>query len=249
MGSIDITINWQVFEKACLVGASYSTTGGVLEPHVTGPNLTNTAHRYYSLDDLCIKTDLVSLDRSYVSMLQGMVSSSPVGLPIPYSSYAVLARGFTNAGSNSIYLSKGVSYMKRLFLGFRNMNHASNQYVCKSQYKFADAFRMFQAEVGGRLIPEHPIRDITTAYQELQKTCGNYVAGGGLLDRHNYFNIPNPLAHAPYCPGTTVTGVQAEPHGEPDQAFVLGLNFERSLGSGLLSGRHTCLTATAQAVC
>ena len=123
-----------------------------------------------------------------------------------------------------------------MFLGFRNMNHASNQYVCKSQYKFGDAFRMAQLEVGGRLLPEHPLRDQTSCYQELQKTCGNYVAGGGLLDRSNYFNIPNPLAQAPYCPQPNVAAMYADPHSEPDQVFVLGFNFERSLGSGLLSG-------------
>ena len=107
LGSIDVTINWAEFNKACLVTTGYlrdATTGIVT---VNGAAAVTPANSRYDIEDLTISCDMVDLDRTYVSLLSGLVSSSPSGIVIPYEDMATSVRSFQNSGQNSIYISKG----------------------------------------------------------------------------------------------------------------------------------------------
>jgi hypothetical protein len=106
LGSIDLTINWAEFNKACLVTTGYlrDATGVVT---VNGAAAVTPANSRYDIEDLTISCDMVDLDRTYVSLLSGLVSSSPQGIVLPYEDMATSVRSFQNSGQNSIYISKG----------------------------------------------------------------------------------------------------------------------------------------------
>jgi hypothetical protein len=241
LGSIDVTVQWAEFNKACIVGAAYNMgPNGEVTANTTA---VAPADQVYYIDDLCIHTDLVTLDPTYTKLLQGLVSSSSQGLVMPYESYSVMTRSFINSGTNSIYLNKGLSYLKRIFWGLRCQSHVNSQYTDKSQFRFADAHRAHQVEVGGRLFPENRVTDLATAYVELQKACDQQgsIDAGGLLDyktfcgRSLYAPIGN--TRMPYCPQENETAIVEGVHRQIPQAFITGQNFERALGSGgLLSG-------------
>lgn len=242
LGSLDITINWAAFEKACLVTTGYvrnATTGLVT---VNGAAAVTAENSKYDIEDLTISCDMVDLDRTYVSLLSGLVSSSPQGIVMPYEDVNTSTRSFTNGGSNSIYISKGVSYLNKLFWGLRCQAHVNNPYVDKSQFKFADAFRggSYQIEIGSKLYPENRVQDTATAFLELTKAVDsiqNYDQGG-LINNENYHGVVNgALTSAPYAPAAAVTAAQRHGFREQPQAFICAANLEKALGSsGVRSG-------------
>jgi hypothetical protein len=249
LGSIDITIGWAAFEKACLVGSTVQIADDNAKALAFENTAPNAANSRYNIDDLCIHTDLVSLDPTYVKLLQGVVSSSPQGLVIPYESYTTFNKSFTpSGGQDSLYISKGVSYLKRMFFGLRHVAHTTGAFVDKSQFKFADAHISHQTEVGGRLFPENRVTDLTTAYVELQKACDQQgsVDAGGILSFENYRGLHQGAVSDQTGPTTVpargsigVMAAGSQPHREIPQAFIMGQNFERALGSGgLLSGMN-----------
>jgi len=243
LGSIDITIQWAEFNKACIVGPAFNVgADGVVG---VGTTAVDAADQVYYINDLCIHTDLVTLDPTYTKLLQGLVSSSSQGLVMPYESYSIMTRSFINSGTNSIYLNKGLSYLKRIFWGMRAQNHVTSQYTDKSQFRFADAHRAHQVEVGGRLFPENRVTDLATAYVELQKACDQQgsIDAGGLLDYNTFCGrsiyAPVKNSRRPYCPRENETAINAYVQRQIPQAFINGQNFERALGSGgLLSGMN-----------
>ena len=127
----------------------------------------------------------------------------------------------------------------------RAQNHVTSQFTDKSQFRFADAHRAHQVEVGGRLFPENRVTDLATCYVELQKACDQQgsIDAGGLLDYKTFCGRslypPVKEARRPYCPRENETGINAYVHRQIPQAFINGQNFERALGSGgLLSGMN-----------
>ena len=259
LGSVDITIHWADFNKAMLINTGLArddTTGVVTDAAGTVAG----THRYYKLDDITVSCDVCSLDRTYVSLLSGLVSSSPAGITMPFEDMATSTRAFENGGQNSIYISKGVSYLKKLFWGLRCQKHVINPYVDKSQFKFADAFRggSYQVEIGSRLFPENRCLDSATAFLELTKatdSIGHYDQGG-VIDNENYHGIINGnLTHAPYVPGIDTDVAKLQCYRETPQAFICGQNLEKAMGAGVLSGLSLKLSglnaaqATMQMVC
>ena len=240
LGSIDITIQWANIDKACIFGQQFTVDA---DKDITVANTAIAAEdQYYQIDDLCVHTDLVTLDPTYTKLLQGLVSSSPQGLVMPYESYTTFNRSFRNSGGmDSIYLSKGVSYLKRMLWAIRPMQHVANRYVDKSNFKFADAHIAHQTEVGGRLFPENRVTDLATCYVELQKACDQQgsVDAGGIINEANYTGrYPGGATYQSfYIPEDSPAAPVTQPHRELPQCFIMGQNFERALGSGgLLSG-------------
>ncbi len=247
LGSIDVTINWAAFEKACLVSTGYerNAAGVVTATTDAGGGLgtsVSVENSKYNLDDLTISVDTCDLDKTYVSLLSGLVSSSAQGIVMPYSDIATSTRAFSNANTNSIYISKGLSYLNKLFFGLRSQKHVNNQFVDKSQFKFADAFRggSYQLEIGSKLFPETRVTDSATAYLELTKAVDsiqNYDQGG-VIDNESYHGVvTGALTAAPYAPPETVGAAHMHSMRETKQAFIMGQNLERAMGSsGVRSG-------------
>jgi len=238
LGSVDITIHWAEFSKAMLVKGVYArgSGGGV----TANANALNAANQYYKLDEITINCDTCSLDRTFVSLLSGLVSSSPAGITMPFEDMATSMRAFENTGANSIYISKGVSYLKKLFWGLRCQKHVNSMLVDKSQFKFADAFRggSYQLEIGSRLFPENRVQDTATAFVELTKavdSIGHYDQGGVIGDENYHGVINGSLTAPPYVPAATPV-LHINNFRETPQCFIMGQNLERAMGQGSLSG-------------
>ena len=242
LGSVDITIHWAEFNKAMLVhsGLVRGNDGIVADAAASLP--ADGSKDFYQLDDITISCDTCALDRTFVSLLSGLVSSSPAGITMPFEDMATSMKAFDNAGSNSIYISKGVSYLKKLFWGLRCQKHVNNRFVDKSQFKFADAFRggSYQVEIGSRLFPENRVQNTATAFVELTKavdSIGHYDQGGVINDE-NYHGVVNGSVTAPPYVPPILTPAAVHPHcyRETPQCFIMGQNLERAMGSGNLSG-------------
>jgi hypothetical protein len=240
LGSVDITIHWADFNKAMLVHSGLvrdAATGIVSNADVDlGANLD-----YYKLDDITVSCDTCALDRTFVSLLSGLVSSSPAGITMPFEDMATSVKSFDNAGTNSIYISKGVSYLKKLFWGLRSQKHVNNRFVDKSQFKFADAFRggSYQVEIGSRLFPENRVTSTSTAFVELTKavdSIGHFDQGGVINDECYHGVVNGTLTEAPYVPDPTAPVKHPHCYRETPQAFIMGQNLERAMGAGSLSG-------------
>ena len=247
LGSIDIHINFQQFEKACLIGAGFnrSETNGALSAEVASGSwgtdgvLKAPTSKYYQIDDITIKTDLVSLDRSYLSMLGSLISSSASGLTIGFDSHSNQQVAFMPSTENTIYLSRGYSYVCSAYFALRNQKIASNPYVCKSNYTHGDAFRSMQVEIGSKLYPSYPIRNTTDAYQALLVASDQHqhVDQGGLHTFSSYHCRANQfMTGVPVVPTGDEASVQLEPHRALNQTFTLGMNFSKSMGGTHLDG-------------
>jgi hypothetical protein len=249
LGSIDLHINFEQFEKACLIGAGFdrdAATGILLPEKASGTWGTDAVlttldptKKYYQIDDITIKTDLVSLDRSYLAMLGSLISSSASGLTIGFDSHSNQQVAFMPSTENTIYLSRGYSYVQSAYFAMRNQKIASNPYVCKSNYTHGDAFRSMQIEVGSKLYPSYPIRNTTDAYQALLVASDQHqhVDQGGLHTYSSYHCRPNQYQTAlDVVPTGDESAAVVEPHRAANQTFTLGMNFSKSMGGTHLDG-------------
>ena len=250
LGSIDLHISWQEFNKCCIVGKGFNRVAGVLTPETSDDTKTwgtdlplvadvPAADRYYSIDDVTIKASLVDLDRSYLSMLGALISSSASGLSIGFESHSNQQLSFTPVSENTIYQSRGFSYLKKAFFALRNQKIASNPYLVKSNYCFGDSFRSCQIEVGSKLYPQYPIRQTTDAYEQLLIASDqhNNVDQAGLHSYESYHCRPNQfMTDVPMIPSETQAEPLFEPHRAPNQTFNLGMSFEKTGGKNLIDG-------------
>lgn len=254
LGSLDIHINWEQFEKCCVIGAAFNRDAatGILAPEgvdtsktwgstTEADRLTLRAptDKYYAIDDITIKTDLVDLDRSYLAMLGSLISSSASGLSIGFESHSNQQVSFTPTAENTLYQSRGYSYLRRAYFALRNQKIASNPYLVKSNYCFGDAFRSLQCEVGSKLYPTYPIRSTTDAYQHLLIASDQHqnVDQGGLHTYESFHCRPNQFQTlVPVTPTATQSTPLLEPHRVPNQTFIMGMNFEKTGGKNLTDG-------------
>lgn len=257
LGSIDLHISWQEFNKCCIVGKGFNRVNGVLQPETSDAAKTGgwgstdvalalppaadvpAANRYYSIDDVTIKASLVDLDRSYLSMLGALISSSASGLSIGFESHSNQQLSFTPVSENTIYQSRGFSYLKKAFFALRNQKIASNPYLVKSNYCFGDSFRSCQIELGSKLYPQYPIRNTTDAYEQLLIASDqhNNVDQAGLHSYESFHCRPNQfMTDVPLIPSETQAEPLYEPHRAPNQTFNLGMSFEKTGGKNLIDG-------------
>lgn len=247
LGSLDIHINWEQFERCCVIAAGFNRDGtsGIMTPELesgtlgTDALLKDVTLKYYEIHDIVIKTDLIDLDRSYLAMLGSLISSSAAGLTIPYTSHSNQQVTFTPTAENTLYQSRGFSYLQKAFFAFRNAKVCSNPYLVKSNYCFGDSFRSFQAEVGSKLYPNAPIRSSCDAYQHLLIASDQHqsVDQGGLHTYESYNSRPNQFQTNVQTPVDPTQAVPLmEPHRAPNQTFCLGMNFEKAQGKHLTDG-------------
>jgi hypothetical protein len=217
-------------------------------------NAVNAAKRVYELRDIRIHTDLCDADPVFTMLITQMASQSATGLQIPFTSCVMQQKVISNAGRNTISINKGVSFLRSVVVAMRPLPLTNTPMRQKSNFMYGDTFQQYQMTIGNKLYPQNPISDTTESYVELLKSMGlhNNISSGSVLTKDIYTGrtdalrsvaggVANDSDHmslpgvAPVV-GSFSTTALADVDQQPKQQFLLGLNTEKVLQAGVLSG-------------
>ena len=174
----------------------------------------------WQISDVKAVCDIVHLD----SALQNSYAEHVLGgkaLPINYSTYISLLQGV--AGPNiSVNIARAVTRLNTVFVTLDNNTRGVGQGYNPGQQKVARDFNSFyhpmqgvydfdeeveyQLQIGGKMIPEYPVRSLSQAFYELKKALGIHGSA--------YHSISPSLKM--YC----------------DNHFIIGVNCEKILEAG-----------------
>ena len=266
LGALDIELTMNDYANCCFEGHVYkfANAGAANYPYnaldvraVDGTaldgNAVAAAKRVYELRDIRIHTDLCDADPVFTMLITQMSSQSATGLQIPFTSCVMQQKVISNAGRNTISINKGVSFLRSVVVAMRPLPLTNTPMRQKSNFMYGDTFSQYQMTIGNKLYPQNPISDTTESYVELLKSMGlhnNIASGsvltkdiytgrtdtlksvaGGVLDDTDRMSILGGTAGTPLAVGTLVDVDQ-----QHKQQFLLGLNTEKVLQAGVLSG-------------
>lgn len=266
LGALDIELTMNDYANCCFEGHVYkfANAGAANYPYnaldvraVDGTaldgNAVAAAKRVYELRDIRIHTDLCDADPVFTMLISQMASQSATGLQIPFTSCVMQQKVISNAGRNTISINKGVSFLRSVVVAMRPLPLTNTPMRQKSNFMYGDTFSQYQMTIGNKLYPQNPISDTTESYVELLKSMGlhnNIASGsvltkdiytgrtdtlksvaGGVLDDTDRMSILGGTAGTPLAVGTLVDVDQ-----QHKQQFLLGLNTEKVLQAGVLSG-------------
>ncbi len=266
LGALDIELTMNDYANCCFEGHVYkfANAGAANYPYnaldvraVDGTaldgNAVAAAKRVYELRDIRIHTDLCDADPVFTMLITQMASQSATGLQIPFTSCVMQQKVISNAGRNTISINKGVSFLRSVVVAMRPLPLTNTPMRQKSNFMYGDTFSQYQMTIGNKLYPQNPISDTTESYVELLKSMGlhnNISSGsvltkdiytgrtdtlksvaGGVLDDTDRMSILGGTAGTPLAVGTLVDVDQ-----QHKQQFLLGLNTEKVLQAGVLSG-------------
>jgi hypothetical protein len=266
LGALDIELTMNDYANCCFEGHVYkfANAGAANFPfnaldvrNVDGvaldANAVPAAKRVYELRDIRIHTDLCDADPVFTMLITQMASQSATGLQIPFTSCVLQQKVISNAGRNTISINKGVSFLRSVVVAMRPLPLTNTPMRQKSNFMYGDTFSQYQMTIGNKLFPQNPISDTTESYVELLKSMGlhnNIASGsvltkdiytgrvdtlravaGGVLDDTDRMTLPGATAATPLAVGVIVDVDQ-----QAKQQFLLGLNTEKVLQAGVLSG-------------
>jgi hypothetical protein len=266
LGALDIELTMNDYANCCFEGHVYkfANAGAANYPfnaldvrQVDGTaldtNAVDAAKRVYELRDIRIHTDLCDADPVFSMLITQMASQSATGLQIPFTSCVMQQKVISNAGRNTISINKGVSFLRSVVVAMRPLPLTNTPMRQKSNFMYGDTFSQYQMTIGNKLYPQNPISDTTESYVELLKSMGlhnNIASGsvltkdiytgrvdtlravaGGILDDTDRMTILGGTAGTPLA-----TNVIVDVQQQAKQQFLLGLNTEKVLQAGVLSG-------------
>lgn len=268
LGALDIELTMNDYSNCCFEGHCYAFGANIpfnaldvrqVDGTALDGNAVAAAKRVYELRDIRIHTDLCDADPVFTMLITQMASQSATGLQIPFTSCVMQQKVISNAGRNTISINKGVSFLRSVVVAMRPLPLTNTPMRQKSNFMYGDTFSQYQMTIGNKLYPQNPISDTTESYVELLKSMGlhNNIASGSVLTKDIYtgrvdtlrsaagsvlddtarMTLPGATAGTPIAVGTLVDVDQ-----QHKQQFLLGLNTEKVLQAGVLSGTNLRLS-------
>jgi len=271
LGALDIELTMNDYANCCFEGHVYKFDNGNPNnfPHnaldvrpVDGTalngNAVEAAKRVYELRDIRIHTDLCDADPVFTMLITQMASQSATGLQIPFTSCVLQQKVISNAGRNTISINKGVSFLRSVVVAMRPLPLTNTPMRQKSNFMYGDTFSQYQMTIGNKNFPQNPITDTTESYVELLKSMGlhNNISSGSVLTKDVYTGRVDSLRsfgggvlddteRMTVLGGTVgqpIAGTLVDVDQQAKQQFLLGLNTEKVLQAGILSGTNLRLS-------
>ena len=263
LGALDIELTMNDYANCCFEGHCYAfganTPSNALDTRTPtdGAALDGNAvpapKRVYELRDIRLHTDLCDADPVFTMLITQMASQSATGLQIPFTSCVMQQKVISNAGRNTISINKGVSFLRSVVVAMRPLPLTNTPMRQKSNFMYGDTFSQYQMTIGNKLYPQNPISDTTESYVELLKSMGlhNNIASGSVLTKDIYTGrvdtlrsvaggVLNDTARMTILGGTAGQPIDnatlVDVDQQAKQQFLLGLNTEKVLQAGVLSG-------------
>ena len=200
------------------MGSEGSQNHNTITPYVPG---VDEGPPNYTLKDLSISTDVLTLDPIFVSLMDNLCSGE-AGLLLPFESYTSNVSEMPWQSNQTLLISQGASHLKSLYCFFQPTDLTRSAYHIKSDSYYMNRINSYQYQVGSSVFPLNRVESPSVALSELYKALGQHSTGTStLIDRDNYLGYM----------GIYKQHQQVTPNGNAyDTQHLKAINLQRGCG-------------------